>query len=181
MNSVASGRPHIFCKIAVVEFSYICQENICEEIHFLVELQAYNLNIYRKVILFPLFFSEFHKFFENSYLKDTSMWLPLCNPNDPNCSKSRIKTLEKGVKDVEVNNKDIRTASLSSFWYFFTVNFKHIPHLLWCWDRFGFIANFEHFFTHFPGVSMLTLSMHLFARILKLGLNTLIGSIGSVI
>ena len=32
------------------------------------------------------------------------------------CSKPTIKTLEKGVKYVKVNDKDTRTTSMTSYW-----------------------------------------------------------------
>ena len=32
------------------------------------------------------------------------------------CSKSTIETLEKGVKYVQINHKDIKTTSMTSFW-----------------------------------------------------------------
>ena len=44
------------------------------------------------------------------------------------CLKSTIETLEKVWNMLKINNKNIRTMSVSSFW-FFTVNFEHISHL----------------------------------------------------
>ena len=44
------------------------------------------------------------------------------------CSDLTIETLEQSVRNFRVNSKNTRTTS-TSFW-FFTVNFEHISHLI---------------------------------------------------
>ena len=59
------------------------------------------------------------KFFGNLRLREshvTGHVAPFLTQPAITCSKITIETLEQGVKYV-VNNKDTRTAPLSSFWY----------------------------------------------------------------
>ena len=55
------------------------------------------------------------------------------------CSDLTIETLEQSVRNFRVNSKNTRTTS-TSFW-FFTVNFEHISHLILVFLLLNFKSN----------------------------------------